>query len=379
MDFDYQVAPALILLIGILVIWLSLRRIRSLRTAIARKSRRILKKISLSIVVFCTFVIVVSTSYNAIARLWFHARHPASGQTYLVDGRKMYMECTGSGSPTIVLDAGLGNDSTIWANVQPALAKTTRVCAYDRAGFGLSQARPAPRDADRIAAELHGLLIQANVARPIVLMGHSIAGIYMRDYAARYPQDLAGLVFVDGSTPLQMDNPAFKAAGASGLPPWYVPMLFRAAFIVGVPRLMGRCSSHASGSNGQAAQIQAEDFCEMHANSSLSEARSMEQSGLETVHSGPYGDLPILVFSHDPDKSMSTENAAQKKVELVWSQMQEDIKKLSTRSRRIIAHDSGHYIQTERTDLIDKEVSLFIEQIRGTAPPPANYGSTTTE
>ena len=155
----------------------------------------------MSLVLFFAVVITGSTGYNTIARLWFHAHHPTSGQTYTVDGRKMFMECTGSGSPTIVLDAGLGNDSTIWANVQPALAKTTRVCAYDRAGFGLSQARPAPRDADHIAAELHGLLIQANIARPIVLMGHSIAGIYMRDYAARYPEDLAGLVFVDSSTP----------------------------------------------------------------------------------------------------------------------------------------------------------------------------------
>jgi pimeloyl-ACP methyl ester carboxylesterase len=289
------------------------------------------------------------------------------------------MACTGSGSPTIVLDAGLGNDSVIWANVQPALAKTTRVCAYDRAGFGLSEARPAPRDADHIAAELHGLLIEANVARPIVLMGHSIAGIYMRDYAARYPQDLAGLVFVDGSTPMQQDNPAFKAGTGSGLPPWYTLALGRTAFIAGVPRLIGRCSNHAAGPADQAAQMQAEDFCELHVTSSIGEVRSMEQSGLETVHSGPYGDLPILVFSHDPDKSMSTGNAAQKKVELVWSQMQEDLKKLSTRGRRIIARGSGHYIQTERTDLIDQEVPLLIDQIRGTAPPPANYGSTTTE
>jgi pimeloyl-ACP methyl ester carboxylesterase len=379
MDFDYQVAPALILLIGILVIWLSLRRILSLRAKVARKSRRIAERIVLPLVLFFAAVITVSTSYNAIARHWFHAHHPAPGQTYLVHGRKMYMECTGSGSPTIVLDAGLGNDSVIWANVQPTLAKTTRVCAYDRAGFGLSEASPAPRDADHIAAELHGLLIQANVARPIVLMGHSISGIYMRDYAARYQEDLAGLVFVDGSTPMQQDNPAFKSAGGSGLPPWYILALGRTAFIVGAPRLMGRCSSHTPGHDDQAAQMQAEGFCELHVTSSIGEVRSMEQSGLETVHSGPYGDLPILVFSHDPDKSMSTENAAQRKVELVWSQMQEDLKRLSTRGRRIIAHGSGHYIQTERADLIDKEVPLFIEQIRGAAPQPTNYGSTTTE
>lgn len=379
MDFDYQIAPALILLIGILVIWLSLRRILSLRAKVTRRWRRIAERIVLSFVVLFVAAITVSTSDNAIARFWFHTHHPTPGQTYTVDGRKMYLECTGSGSPTIVLDAGLGNDSVIWAKVQPALARTTRVCAYDRAGFGLSESRPAPRDADHIAAELHDLLIRANIARPIVLMGHSIAGIYLRDYAAHYPADLTGLVFVDGSTPMQQDNPAIKAAGGMGLPPWYILMLGKTAFIVGVPRLMGRCSSHSPGPDDEAAQMQAEDFCEMHPASSIGEMRSIEQSGEETVHSGPYGDLPILIFSHDPAKSLLTENAAQKKVEAVWSQMQEDLKKLSTRSRRIIAKGSGHYVQIDRTDLIDKEVPLFIEQIRGAAPPPTNYSSTTTE
>ena len=99
------------------------------------------------------------------------------------------------------------------------------------------------------------------------------------------------------------------------MPPWYALALGRTAFIVGAPRLIGRCSSHIAGSDGQAAQIQAEDFCEMHVMSSINEVRSMEQSGLETEHSGPYGDLPILIFSHDPAKSMATENAAQKKME----------------------------------------------------------------
>src|SRR5580698_5739896 len=126
MDFDYQVAPVLIVLIGILILWLSLRCILSLRAKAARKSRRIAERIVLSLVLFFAFAITACTSYNTVARLWFHAHHPRPGQTYLVDGRRMYIECTGSGSPTIVLDAGLGNDSTIWANVQPTLAKTTR-------------------------------------------------------------------------------------------------------------------------------------------------------------------------------------------------------------------------------------------------------------
>jgi pimeloyl-ACP methyl ester carboxylesterase len=378
MDFDYVVAPALILLIGVLVIWLSVRRILSLSAKVSRRWRRVAERTLLSVVVLLAGAVAGSASFNAIARLWFRAHHPAPGEIYIVDGYEMHIGCTGSGSPTIVLDAGLGNDAVTWAAVQPVLARTTRVCAYDRAGFGLSQARPAPRDADHIADELHGLLLDAKVTGPIVLMGHSIAGIYIRDYATRYPEDVAGMVFVDGSTPMQQDNPAIKAMMGKGPPPWAV-VVAKAAFIVGVPRLLGRCSHTKPGLDAHDAQLQAEDFCEMHVQASLGESGNIERSGLETVHTGPYGALPILIFSHDPTETLATENASQKMAEPVWNQMQEDLKKLSTRSRRIIAKGSSHYVQNDRPDLIEKEVPLFIQQIRGAAPQPTNYGSTITE
>lgn len=379
MDFDYIVVPALILLIGVVVIWLSVRRIRSLSANVSARWRRVAERIVLSVVVLVAAVVAGSASFNAIARLWFRAHNPPPGEIYTVDGHKMHMYCTGSGSPTIVLDAGLGDDAVTWAGVQPALAMTTRVCAYDRAGFGWSQAGPAPRDADHIAAELHGLLRQAKIDLPIILMGHSIAGIYMRDYAARYPEDLAGMVFVDGSTPMQQEHPAFKAMMGKGPPPWVIALVGNAAFSAGVPRLMGMCSKTNPGLDARSARLQAEDHCELHVDSSMNEMRNMERSGLETVHSGPYGSLPILILSHDPEKSLATESSSEKMGETAWNQMQEDLKKLSTRSRRIIAKGSSHYIQNDRADLIEKEVPLFIQQIRGTAPQPTNYGSTTTE
>ena len=122
------------------------------------------------------------------------------------------MDCMGSGSPTLILDAGLGNDSLIWGGVQPVLAKNTRVCAYDRAGWGLSQTVPGPQDANDIADELHGLLDAAGIDGSVVLMGHSIAGMYIRAYASRYPAQVAGLIFVDASTPLQDEGSALIGA-----------------------------------------------------------------------------------------------------------------------------------------------------------------------
>jgi hypothetical protein len=207
LDLEYVVAPTLILLLGVVAIWLSVRRILSLSAMFSKKWRRVAERIVLFAIVLVAAAVAGSASYNAVARLWFRAHNPPPGEMYTVDGHKMHMYCTGSGSPAIVLDAGLGDDAVIWSGVQPALAKTTRVCAYDRAGFGWSEAGPAPRDADHLAAELHGLLRQARIDLPIVLMGHSIAGIYMRAYAAHYPEDLAGMVFVDGSTPMQQEKP----------------------------------------------------------------------------------------------------------------------------------------------------------------------------
>jgi hypothetical protein len=187
------------------------------------------------------------------------------------------------------------------------------------------------------------------------------------------------MVFVDGSTPMQQENPAIKAMMGKGPPPWVIALAGNAAFSIGIPRLMGMCSKSTHSLDARSSRLQAEDHCEIHVDSPMNEMRNMERSGLETVHSGPYGSLPILILSHDPEKTMATENSTQKMAEGAWSQMQEDLKKLSTRSRRIIAKGSSHYIQIDRADLIEKEVTLFIQQIRGTAPQPTNYGSTIAE
>jgi pimeloyl-ACP methyl ester carboxylesterase len=380
MDFDYVVVPAIILLVGIVIVWFSVRRILSLSTKVPRRWRRVAERIVLSVVVLVAAFVAGSASYNAIALGWFRAHNPPPGNIYLVNGHKMHMNCMGSGSPTIVLESGLGNDALIWGGVQPILSKTTRVCSYDRAGLGWSYPLSVPSDADHIAAELHELLREANVTGPIVLMGHSIAGIYMRDYATRYPAQIAGIVFVDGSTPLQDENPAMKAMSAKGPPQWVGNLLMKSAFRVGVPRLMGLCSRSTKGFETHAGKMLSEDICHSQIGAMIAEMENVDQSGQETIHTGPYGALPILIISHDPDKTSKQFPPQQKLVmEKAWSRMQEDLKKLSTRSRRIIAKGSSHYVQIDRADLIEKEVPLFIEQIRGTVPQPADYGSTITE
>lgn len=122
-----------------------------------------------------------------------------AGQGQLVDvgGRRLYLECTGSGSPTVVLQAGAGGDARAWKTLQPTIAASTRVCSYDRAGRGRSDDPPAPQDGIGIAGDLHDLLTKAGIPGPYVLVGHSSGGPYLRVYAATYPGDIAGMVLLD--------------------------------------------------------------------------------------------------------------------------------------------------------------------------------------
>ncbi len=268
----------------------------------------------------------------------------------------------------------------IWANVQPELSQITQVCSYDRAGFGWSETRPEARDARHLSDELHALLGAAAVNGPIILMGHSISGMYIRDYATRYPQNLVGLIFVDGSTPLQDER--FPAEMQKAEKDIAVQLReLEVASVLGLNRPLGLCAPE-EGFSKAAAKMVAEDQCRTSVIAAAAqELRSVPESGLETIHSGPFGDLPILIFSQDPEHAPMSGFSADvgKQLNATWNEMQEDLKKLSTRSRRIIAKGSSHYVQIDRVDLLNGEVIAFIRQIRGEAPQPTDYGSTKTE
>ena len=125
--------------------------------------------------------------------------YPPPGALYDVGGYKLHLQCTGSGTPAVVMEAGAGDFSLTWALVAPTIALTNQVCVYDRAGFGWSEPSPNPRLARTQVAELHALLQKAGIAPPYILVGHSMGGVLVRVFAHLYPADTAGLVLVDPS------------------------------------------------------------------------------------------------------------------------------------------------------------------------------------
>ena len=123
------------------------------------------------------------------------------GQLIDVGDHRLYLSCTGSGEPTVILEPGLGGTSAAWGWIEPAVAVHTRVCVYDRAGRGRSDPSPTAQDGDQIATDLHTLLERADITGPLVMVGHSLGGLYVLDYAARYPQQVAGMVLLDATPP----------------------------------------------------------------------------------------------------------------------------------------------------------------------------------
>jgi pimeloyl-ACP methyl ester carboxylesterase len=117
-----------------------------------------------------------------------------------VGGHRLYYTCTGHGSPTVVLDAGSPDTLVVWSTVQPQIARLTRVCAYDRAGLGLSGRATGHRTAQTQAHELRALLARAHVHPPYVVVGHSWGGLIARLFASDYRRNTAGVVLVDATT-----------------------------------------------------------------------------------------------------------------------------------------------------------------------------------
>src|SRR5919112_1421851 len=142
---------------------------------------------------------LAGATYQWLATRRDLAANPAPGQLVDIGGYRLHLWCVGDGAPAVILDNGLGGSSVGWGFVQPAAARFTRVCSYERAGMGYSDPGPSPRTARRIATELAELLTRSGITGPVVLVGASIAGFNVRVFASDHPERTGGLVLVDAS------------------------------------------------------------------------------------------------------------------------------------------------------------------------------------
>ncbi len=189
-----------------LVVWMFVRIRRQLRSRIGRWL--------LYPVLAVMAIASMGGGYETVRESLDARTFPMPGQLVDVGGYRLHLHCTGSGSPTVILEPGQGGVSSDFGWITPAVARDSTVCVYDRPGRGWSDATDVPQDGDRIAADLHTLLDRAHVPGPYVLAGHSFGGLYVLRFAAMFPDQVAGLVLLDSTAP--KSGPAVPIGSAAG-------------------------------------------------------------------------------------------------------------------------------------------------------------------
>jgi len=315
-----------------------------------------LRRILGGLLVLALVLVAAGFIYENIAESRDQRFNPMAGRRFDVGGYKVHLYCKGEGSPTVILESGLGDTYASWGKVQPQIAKYTRVCSYDRAGLGFSDSSPRPRTSKVIAEELHALLEAARITPPYVLVGHSLGGFDVRLYASLYRNEVAGMVLVDASHPDQENRfpPEIKTMEGT----WLRESEFlEYAMPFGVPRLLGLCDDDP---------VRRAAECNWHsAREAVAEMKSFHESAAQTAATGPFGDLPLAVLSHDPDRPSAdlppdVANAANG----AWEKMQEELAHLSSRGTQAIAKGSSHYIQIDRPGVVIDAVHGVVEQAR---------------
>jgi pimeloyl-ACP methyl ester carboxylesterase len=298
---------------------------------------------------------LVGAIYEPMAEAADAKVYPPPGQLVDVGGYRLHINCIGTGSPTVVIDAGLGDWSTSWGGyVQPELAKTTRVCTYDRAGMGWSEAGPLPRDAAQSARELHTLLQNAHIPGPYVMVGHSLGGLGVRLFVHDYFSEVAGVVLIESmrARPSTQSPVELQSQSESRSQPFSIQAALAHFGIIRVlAKLPGIAPSVPDNEEAyyplyvrpQSLQTTANEFQGV-------QASAAEASAVKT-----FGDLPLIVLTASLNSAPD------------WQEWQTELLQLSSNSQHLFAKNSGHNIQVEEPDAAVAAILQMVEQVRQAA------------
>lgn len=286
-------------------------------------------------------------------------------------GRKLNLRCSGSGSPTVILDIGRGMTSMSWRKVQPLVAKTHRVCSYDRAGYGFSDSGPPPRTVQAEADDLHALVHAARLETPLVLVGHSMASYIVRVYASAYPEDIIGLVLVDPvSETLAQDAPAVAEhetqLGEENIA--YAQKCLEAARKGELDKATPAAQACVPPPFPELSQRLSDVIRQRYRNtafweSSLSEGGA-DAANIAAVKSAPvtYAALPLIVLSAEGGRDW-VPPADRKASDAAYTKGHRRIAALSSRGVVVPVAKASHDIQEDRPQAIADAIAKVIQQI----------------
>ena len=255
-----------------------------------------------------------------------------SGELVDVGGRRLFMECIGSGRPTILLEAGFGGDTNLWADVLPELGRETRTCAYDRAGIGASDAIPGVHDAGDEIKDLERLLDRGGIPPPYVLVGHSYGGLLARLFACAHPDQTGGVVLIDANG---------RDAWRRGFAVWPKTLAPK--------RRRAWADPIADGVDSRASAALASDI------------RSL-------------GDMPLVVLTAARDRELGVFQGLPPEISRRWRRlmrvMQAELAGLSSDHAHVIALRSDHFIYRDQPLVVLRAVRAVVRAVRDEASLP---------
>ena len=291
----------------------------------------------------CGFLVVLllaGVAYQSVAGRLNLSEYPRPGRLIDVGGHRLHLHCTGSGSPTVVLEAGGGNGMLSWRKVQPEVSHWTRVCSYDRAGYGWSELSAQPRTIHQIVQELSVLLEKGGVEGPFVLVGHSLGGAYMQFLAATYPDAVAGVILVDATHEETLRHLPNYAVWVD----WVVAVTQKLR-VAGISHFYPQSSDPTlrafSNSNKQLEAMTGEEAT-LAAN--LAHLKSLGVS---------LGDLPLIVLTSEQTNRIDFARA-----------LQAELATRSRRSKQVIVDDSGHDIHSAQPGVVVAAIREVVEATR---------------
>ena len=303
------------------------------------------------LVVLLVGLILAGTLYESVAEAADLQAYPPPGQMVDVGGYRLHINCTGTGSPTVIIDAGWGDWSLGWSSVQAEVTKTTQVCTYDRAGMGYSEAGPLPRNAEQFAKELHTLLEQANIAGPYVMVGHSLGGLPVRVFVHDYPAEVAGVVLIESMSPGHTTQPPAETkpqapSQSSGVS---LPFLFAR---VGLGRLFAGLIVNQNQPPDVQPAYTAFSVTPRAIQAWADEGTGLPESMAQADEVKTFGDLPLIVLTGSLNQQTD------------WQAMQTELLQLSSNSQQMFADKSGHNIEIDQPQAAVAAIVTMVTQVR---------------
>jgi len=321
---------------------------------------------------FLVLAMIVGAIYQSAASASDLKKYPPPGELYDVGEYRLHLYCIGEGSPTVILEAGAGSPGFGWYFVQKEVAGFTRVCSYDRPGFGWSEPASGPLSREQVATTSHQLLEAADVPGPYILVGHSAGGEYIRAYYRQYPSDVLGMVFVDSSH--ESDTlrypPKFLESRKSQTAMMKLCQALSPFGVVRVARLWDSLIPEALLSSEIGDAVMSTMYRTSYCRASDEENIVFESPGQEPAG---LGDLPLIVLSagalYDaiPEAVITSLGGPDVLAQViqVHDENQQLLVGLSTQGKLIIADESGHEIHWYQPDLVIDSIKEIVERVRG--------------